>query len=93
MLLIPISMFVSPLFHNNEYCISRFIYVIDFCFLFRFIINMIMMLKMVMMMMMAMVVVMVVVMMILMIMVVAVVVIIIMTQLIKLLNAESCKMR
>ena len=81
MLLIPISMFVSSLFHNNEYCISRFIYVIDFCFLFRFIINMIMMIKMMMMMMMmAIVVVVVVVMMILMIMVVVVVVIIIMMQ-------------
>ena len=78
MLLIPISMFVSSLFHNNEYCISRFIYVIDFCFLFRFIINMIMMIKMMMMMMMTMVVVVVVVMMIM--VVVVVVVIIIMMQ-------------
>ena len=78
MLLIPISMFVSSLFHNNEYCISRFIYVIDFCFLFRFIINIIMMIKMMMMMMMTMVVVVVVVMMIMVVVVVVVVIIIMM---------------
>ena len=50
MLLIPIPMFVSSLFHNNEYCISRFLYVIDSYFLFRFIIIMIMMMIKVMMM-------------------------------------------
>ena len=80
MLLIPISMFVSSLFHNNEYCISRFIYVIDFCFLFRFIINIIMMIKMMMMMMMMTMVVVVVVVMMIMVVVVVVVVIIIMMQ-------------
>lgn len=78
MLLIPISMFVSCLFHSNEYCISRFIYVIDSYFLFRFIIIMIMTIKMIMMIKMMIMVVVVVVMMILMIIMVVVVVIIMM---------------